>query len=123
MQPLFSPPRASRVSVRTADLHSLSYLRDSKKTRNRIVVSQKGIGPRHCGQRSSLDAPPEGLLRRSIIAENGVAMAEPLLLAIDQGTTSTRAIVFDAHARAVALARRELPQHYPAPAWVEHDAE
>ena len=45
------------------------------------------------------------------------------VLALDQGTTSTRAIVFDAAARPVALARRELPQHYPAPGWVEHDAE
>jgi glycerol kinase len=45
------------------------------------------------------------------------------VLAIDQGTTSTRAIVFDERARAVAVARRELPQHYPAPGWVEHDAE
>src|SRR6266513_2939487 len=45
------------------------------------------------------------------------------VLAIDQGTTSTRAILFDSHARAVALARRELEQHYPASGWVEHDAE
>ncbi|HYL03826.1 MAG TPA: glycerol kinase GlpK [Steroidobacteraceae bacterium] len=44
------------------------------------------------------------------------------VLAIDQGTTSTRAIVFDAQARAVAGARREHPQYYPAPGWVEHDA-
>ena len=44
------------------------------------------------------------------------AMSEPLLLSIDQGTTSTRAIAFDTRAEAVALARRELPQHYPAPA-------
>jgi glycerol kinase len=51
-------------------------------------------------------------------------MAEPWqVLAIDQGTTSTRAIVFDANARAVALARREHAQHFPAPAWVEHDPE
>jgi glycerol kinase len=51
-------------------------------------------------------------------------MARPLqVLAIDQGTTSTRAIVFDAQGRAAALGRRELPQHYPAPAWVEHDPE
>jgi glycerol kinase len=48
---------------------------------------------------------------------------EPRVLAIDQGTTSTRAIAFDASARVVALARRELPQHYPAAAWVEHDPE
>jgi len=45
------------------------------------------------------------------------------VLAIDQGTTSTRAIVFDAQARAVAIARRELAQHYPASGWVEHDAQ
>jgi glycerol kinase len=45
------------------------------------------------------------------------------VLAIDQGTTSTRAIAFDVGARAVAIARRELPQHYPASGWVEHDVE
>jgi glycerol kinase len=45
------------------------------------------------------------------------------VLAIDQGTTSTRAILFDAQARVVALAKRELEQHYPAPGWVEHDPE
>ena len=47
----------------------------------------------------------------------------PHVLAIDQGTTSTRAMVFDVHGRATALARRALPQHYPASAWVEHDPE
>ena len=45
------------------------------------------------------------------------------ILAIDQGTTSTRVILFDADARAVAVAQRELPQHYPQPGWVEHDPE
>src|SRR5688572_33416250 len=45
------------------------------------------------------------------------------VLAIDQGTTSTRSIVFDERGRAMALARREFAQHYPAPGWVEHDAE
>ncbi|HEX2890623.1 glycerol kinase GlpK [Vineibacter terrae] len=45
------------------------------------------------------------------------------ILAIDQGTTSTRAIVFDAAARPVASSQRELPQIYPAPGWVEHDPE
>jgi len=44
-------------------------------------------------------------------------------LAIDQGTTSTRAILFDAEAKAVAVARRELPQLYPALGSVEHDPE
>ncbi len=45
------------------------------------------------------------------------------ILAIDQGTTSTRSIVFDDAARVVSIARRELRQHYPAAGWVEHDAE
>ena len=50
-------------------------------------------------------------------------MTPPRVLAIDQGTTSTRAIVFEMDGRAVALARREHAQHFPAPAWVEHDPE
>lgn len=44
-------------------------------------------------------------------------------LAIDQGTTSSRTIVFRADMTIVAIAQEELPQHYPAPGWVEHDAE
>lgn len=43
------------------------------------------------------------------------------LLAIDQGTTSTRAIVFDRLGRRLASAARELPQSFPQPGWVEHD--
>jgi glycerol kinase len=43
------------------------------------------------------------------------------LLALDQGTSSSRSIVFDAHGRIVAQAQRELPQIYPRPGWVEHD--
>ena len=45
------------------------------------------------------------------------------ILVIDQGTTSTRAIVFDERARAVASAQREFPQIYPHPGWIEHDPE
>jgi len=43
------------------------------------------------------------------------------LLALDQGTSSSRSIVFDVHGHVVALAQRELPQIYPQPGWVEHD--
>lgn len=43
------------------------------------------------------------------------------ILAIDQGTTSSRAIVFDAGLRVVASAQEEFTQHYPQPGWVEHD--
>jgi glycerol kinase len=45
------------------------------------------------------------------------------ILAIDQGTTSTRAMLFDAEGSARTSAQRELTQHYPEPGWVEHDAE
>ena len=43
------------------------------------------------------------------------------LLALDQGTSSSRSIVFDAEGRIVAMAQRELRQIYPSPGWVEHD--
>src|ERR1700728_3584884 len=43
--------------------------------------------------------------------------------AIDQGTTSTRFIVFDRHARIVSIAQQEHEQIYPQPGWVEHDPE
>jgi glycerol kinase len=45
------------------------------------------------------------------------------ILAIDQGTTSTRAIVFDCAGQPVASAHKELAQIYPQPGWVEHDPE
>ena len=47
----------------------------------------------------------------------------PLILAIDQGTTSSRALVFNAAARVVASAQAEFPQRYPTEGWVEHDPE
>ena len=43
------------------------------------------------------------------------------LLALDQGTSSSRSIVFDPQGQVVALAQQELPQIYPQPGWVEHD--
>jgi glycerol kinase len=43
------------------------------------------------------------------------------LLALDQGTSSSRSIVFDSQGHIVALAQQELPQIYPKPGWVEHD--
>jgi glycerol kinase len=45
------------------------------------------------------------------------------LLALDQGTTSSRAIVFHRSGRVVAQAQQELTQHFPQPGWVEHDAD
>jgi len=49
-------------------------------------------------------------------------MSEPrYILALDQGTTSSRAIVFDQAGQMVGLAQKEFKQHYPRPGWVEHD--
>jgi glycerol kinase len=45
------------------------------------------------------------------------------LLAIDQGTTSTRAILFDSGLKPVATVQEEFAQHYPSSGWVEHDPE
>jgi glycerol kinase len=62
---------------------------------------------------------PKPLDRLQIATE-----AEPVagyVLALDQGTSSSRAIVFDADANEVASASQEFPQRYPQPGWVEHD--
>ncbi len=48
---------------------------------------------------------------------------EPLILAIDQGTTSSRAIAFRSDGSVAAMAQELLPQFYPAPGWVEQDGE
>ena len=50
-------------------------------------------------------------------------MTERLLLALDQGTTSTRAMVFTERGQVLAQASRPLKQAYPADGWVEHDAD
>ena len=48
-------------------------------------------------------------------------MSGSYLLTIDEGTTSTRTIVYDHQVRVVASAQQEFDQHYPQPGWVEHD--
>src|SRR4051794_23199569 len=49
-------------------------------------------------------------------------MTESYVVAIDQGTTSTRCIVFDRRGQLVSVAQQEHKQYYPRPGWVEHDA-
>ena len=44
------------------------------------------------------------------------------ILAIDQGTTSSRALLFDKKGTPVAIGQEEFTQHFPADGWVEHDA-
>jgi len=57
-----------------------------------------------------------------VTASPDIVTEQRFILALDQGTTSSRALVFDATGRVVAMAQRELPQSYPQPGWVEHDA-
>jgi len=45
------------------------------------------------------------------------------VLALDQGTTSSRSILFDRGGNIVASAQREFAQYFPKPGWVEHDAD
>jgi len=54
----------------------------------------------------------------------GAAPATPgkWVLALDQGTTSSRSLIFDARGQVVAQAQREFRQYFPQPGWVEHDA-
>ncbi|GAA3521188.1 hypothetical protein GCM10022393_39440 [Aquimarina addita] len=49
-------------------------------------------------------------------------MKKKYIIAFDQGTTSTRAIIFDSTGTICGIAQKELPQYYPNPGWVEHDA-
>ena len=43
------------------------------------------------------------------------------LLALDQGTTSSRSVLFDLDGKPLGSAQREFPQHFPQPGWVEHN--
>ena len=49
-------------------------------------------------------------------------MKEKYILSIDEGTTSTRAIIFDHNGNEVVSAQKEITQYFPEPGWVEHDA-
>ena len=50
-------------------------------------------------------------------------MAKNYVMALDEGTTSARAIIFDKFGNDVAIGQEEFAQIYPKPGWVEHDAE
>src|SRR6185369_9468283 len=86
-----------------------------------------GVG---CGHRvHGVDLPHPGDCARHLIrrpARQSLAMATAsaprCIAALDQGTTSTRCILFDHDGSIRALARREHEQHFPQPGWVEHDA-
>ena len=50
-------------------------------------------------------------------------MGQEYVMALDAGTTSNRAIIFDVDSKIVGVAQKEFTQHFPQPGWVEHDAE
>lgn len=58
-------------------------------------------------------------LRRKIMAKN----AEQYIMAIDEGTTSTRAMIINHEGKEIVSSQREFPQYFPQPGWVEHNAE
>lgn len=64
-----------------------------------------------------------GPVRRSADYGYGAAVTEQYVAAIDQGTTSSRCMVFDATGTPISVAQREHRQYFPQPGWVEHDAE
>ncbi len=57
-----------------------------------------------------------------IIRKDAVMKSEKYLLALDQGTTSSRCIVFDRDGRVLSVAQKEFTQYYPRAGWVEHNA-
>ena len=59
----------------------------------------------------------------ALCCEEGQILSVKHILALDQGTTSSRAIVFDHRGRIVAAAQKEFRQIFPQPGWVEHDAQ
>ena len=50
-------------------------------------------------------------------------MPDQYILALDQGTTSSRTIIFNHKGDIISIAQKEFAQHYPMPGWVEHDPE
>ena len=50
-------------------------------------------------------------------------MGQKYVMALDAGTTSNRAIIFDVDSKIIGVAQKEFTQHFPQPGWVEHDAE
>src|SRR3546814_16065595 len=76
-----------------------------------VAPHQAGAAPR---RRSGRGARP---------SYGGAAMTERLILVLDEGTTSTRAILYAPDGTTHGVAQRELTQHYPRPGWVEHAAD
>src|SRR4051812_32658778 len=89
----------------------------------RRALAAQQAWPQAHRRRKSRAHPIHGAIFGKIFGANVCFGVMTYLVAIDQGTTSTRAIVFDAELAPVAASQKELRQIYPAPGWVEHDPE
>src|ERR1041384_5247680 len=76
-------------------------------------------GPARTSQPPSLPSP--GTFAREWSVRILVAVPPPYVLAIDQGTTSSRALIVDAEGQVAGLGQQAFTQHFPQPGWVEHD--
>src|SRR3569623_3765714 len=85
--------------------------------RRRALATDK-IGTEGFGGRESRPRRLHGRPRRAGHRVGGTKSG--YVLAIDQGTTSSRAIVFDANQQIAGIGRMEFTQHFPASGWVEH---
>src|SRR5262245_2705131 len=77
---------------------------------------------RRAGTRKNTKGISFRLLGAGDCGGHNAAMARRFVLALDQGTTSSRARVYDQAGAVLATAQREFAQGYPRPGWVEHDA-
>lgn len=84
-------------------------------SRRRVTIAPSPLASR-CAVRFSAGAP-------GLAGGRTTDTIMDLLLALDQGTTSSRTLAFDREGRVVAQAQREITQHFPQPGWVEHDAD
>src|SRR5690242_1080062 len=78
------------------------------------------------GERRHLDLPlpiasSSANIREATPGSSTMSQANSHILAIDQGTTSSRAIVFRGDISLASVAQQEFPQHFPASGWVEHE--
>ncbi len=64
-----------------------------------------------------------GRAQRRENAKKGAVLSQKYILALDQGTTGSRAFLFDAAGKITASAYQEFPQYFPKPGWVEHNAD
>src|SRR5882724_9295928 len=81
---------------------------------NRFLSGQDNdrVAPQHYHSFTSFSNLPESS-----------SMSSQYILALDQGTTSSRSMIFDHHGNIISVAQKEFKQIFPQPGWVEHDAD